>query len=171
MNHETLTNEEAIKKLKDMVDEIKVCMFATVQEDYSLFSRPMQSVQVDEGGNIWFFTNEYSGKVDDISKENTVYLMYSHPGQNSYLHIKGKASVVNDKEKIKELWSPIVKAWFPKGIDDPALSLLRIETNEASYWDGASNKFVVFFNILKAIVKGEKHDQGEFGEIRDINRS
>lgn len=165
MAYEHLENKEALKKLTDLAEEIKVCMFATVHEDYAVFSRPMQTIKVDEEGNIWFFTNEYSGKVEDISKDNTVYLMYSHPGQNSYMHVKGKASVITDKEKIKELWSPIVKAWFPKGIDDPALSLLKVDTAEASYWDGSSNKFIVFFNIIKAIAKGEKHNEGEVGEL------
>lgn len=166
MKHEHLENEEGLKKLKDMVDEIKVCMFATVHADYSLYSRPMQTIQVDDKGNIWFFTDEYSEKVEDISKDNTVYLMYSHPGKNSYLHVRGDASVVTDKEKIKELWTPMVKAWFPKGIDDPRLSLLKVHSGEASYWDGTSNKFVVFFNILKAIVKGERPDEGEVGDIK-----
>jgi general stress protein 26 len=166
MQEQHLENQEALKKLNKLVDEVKICMFATVNEDYTVYSRPMQTIQVDAEGNIWFFTNEYSGKVDDISKDNTVYLMYSHPGQSTYLHIKGQCSVVNDKQKIEELWSPMVKAWFPKGVDDPALSLLKVNTSEASYWDNSSSKFVVFFNIIKAIAKGEKHDDGEFGHLK-----
>lgn len=165
MEQNLLRSEEAIAKLTKLVEEVRVCMFATVQEDYTVASRPMQTIKVDEQGNIWFFTNEYSEKVDEISKDNTVYLMYSHPGNNTYLHLKGTCSVVNDKNKIEEMWSPIVKAWFPKGVDDPALSLLKVDTLEASYWDGAASKFVVFFNIVKAIATGEKHNQGEFGKL------
>lgn len=148
-----------------MVEEVKICMFATIAHDYSLYSRPMQTIQVDEQGNIWFFTNEFSGKVDDVSQDDTVYLMYSHPGKNTYLHVKGKCTIINDKEKIKELWSPVVKAWFPKGIDDPALALLQVDTSEASYWDGSSSKFVVFYNIVKAIARGENPNDGEFGKL------
>src|SRR3954447_23935140 len=154
MVQQHLENQEAIKKLTDLVEEVKVCMFATIQEDDSLYSRPMQTVQIDENGSLWFFTNEYSAKVDDVSKDNTVYLMYSHPGQNTYVHIKGKGSIIRDKGKIEELWSPVVKAWFPKGIDDPALALLKVDTSEASYWDGTSSKFVEFFKLVKAIAKG-----------------
>jgi general stress protein 26 len=139
MLQQHLENKEALKKLTALVEEVKVCMFATVHENYSVFSRPMQSINIDDEGSIWFFTNEYSGKVDDISKDNTVYLMYAHPGHNTYLHVKGKCSVVNDKDKIKKLWSPVVKAWFPKGEDDPALSLLKVEVTEASFWDGAAS--------------------------------
>lgn len=160
-----LKSGEAIDKLTKLVDEVKVCMFATVQEDYTVTSRPMQTIKVDSEGNIWFFTNEFSEKVEEISKDNTVYLMYSHPGNNTYVHLKGICSVVTDKEKIQEMWSPIVKAWFPEGVDDPALSLLKVDTLEASYWDGSASKFVVFFNIVKAIATGEKHQQGEFGKL------
>lgn len=165
MENNYLKSEEAVEKLSKLVNEVKVCMFATVQEDYTVTSRPMQTIKIDEQGNIWFFTNEFSEKVEEISKDNTVYLMYSHPGNTTYVHVKGICSVITDKDKIKELWSPIVKAWFPEGVDDPALSLLKVDTLEASYWDGSASKFVVFFNIVKAIVKGEKHEQGEFGKL------
>ncbi len=165
MTKHHLENTEAIKKLAELAEEVKVCMLATVQEDGTILSRPMQTIEVDDEGTIWFFTNEFSNKAADISKENTVYLIYSHPGKNTYLHVKGTASVVDDSEKIKQLWSPAVKAWFPKGIDDPALSLLKVTTDEASYWDGSSSKFVVFFEMLKAVAKGKQYDKGEFGEL------
>ncbi len=165
MVQQHLEKDEAVTKLTELVEEVKVCMFATIAEDYSLYSRPMQTIQIDEHGNLWFFTNEYSGKVDDVLKDTTVYLMYSHPGKNTYVHVKGECSIIDDKEKMKELWSPVVKAWFPKGLEDPALALLKVETSEASYWDSSSSKFVVFYNIVKAIAKGEKPKDGEFGKL------
>lgn len=164
MIQQDLEKQEALKKLTELVKEVKICMFATIGQDHALYSRPMQTIDVDEHGNLWFFTNEYSGKVDDVTKNYTVYLLYSHPGQNTYLHVKGECTVINDKEKIKELWSPVVKAWFPKGVEDPALALLKVETSEASYWDGSS-KFVVFYNMVKAIAKGETPNDGEFGNL------
>lgn len=165
MVQQHLEKKEALNKLTELVEEVKICMFATIAEDYTLHSRPMQTIKVDEQGNLWFFTNEYSGKVDDVSKDTTVYLIYSHPGKNTYVHVKGKCEIVNDKEKIKELWSPVVKAWFPQGLEDPALALLKVDATEASYWDGSSSKFVVFYNIVKAIAKGETPDEGEFGKL------
>lgn len=161
-----LEKQQALQKLTELVDEVKICMFTTIHEDYSVSSRPMQTMKVDEDGNLWFFTNEYSGKVDDVSKDNTVYLIFSHPGENKYLHVKGECTIVNDKDKMKELWSPAVKAWFPKGIEDPALALLKVEADEASYWDSPSSKLVVFYKMIKAIAKGETPDEGEFGTLK-----
>lgn len=166
MEQQHLEKQEALKKLTELVDEVKICMFATIHEDYTLSSRPMQTIKADDNGSLWFFTNEYSGKVDDVSKDNAVYLMYSHPGKNTYLHVKGKCSITNDKDKMEELWSPVVKAWFPKGLEDPALALLKVDTDEASYWDGSSSKLVVFYKMIKAIAKGETPDEGEFGTLK-----
>lgn len=165
MEKQHFEKKEALKKLTELVEDVKICMFTTIHEDYSLTSRPMQSIDIDTDGNLWFFTNEYSGKVDDVSKDNNVYLMYSHPGKNTYIHIKGKCEIITDKEKMKELWSPVVKAWFPKGLEDPALALLKVNTSEASYWDSSSNKLVVFYKMLTAIAKGETPDEGEFGKL------
>lgn len=166
MEEQHLKNREAIDKLISLAEEVKVCMFATVHDDYAVQSRPMQTIKVDEEGNVWFFTNEYSEKADDISKNNTVYLMYSHPGKNTYLHVKGEAAIVNDRKKMEELYSPMIKGWFPDGLEDPALALLKVETSQASYWDGSSNKLVVFYNIVKAIAKGEVADEGEYGKLQ-----
>jgi general stress protein 26 len=160
-----LDNQEALEKLKTLAESIRICMFATVDENSDIFSRPMSTVKIDEEGNIWFVSNEYSEKVQDISKENQVYLFYSHPGINSYLQVKGNCSIVDDKNKIRELWTPAMKAWFPDGVDDPKICLLRVYPTEASYWDGPSSKLVVLFKMLKAAALGEKAQLGNTGSL------
>lgn len=157
--------QKALQKLKELIDEVKVCMFATIDNEYQITSRPMQVIQVEDEGTIWFFTNEFSGKVEDISRENTVYLMFSHPGKNSYLHVKGTCSVLEDRQKIDELWSPVLKAWFPEGKDDPKLCLLKVEAQDASYWDSNASKLVVFANMVKSIVSDKQYDEGKAGSL------
>jgi general stress protein 26 len=158
--------QEAIKKLKEMVEEVRICMFATIDNEYKLSSRPMASLQVDEEGNIWFFTNEYSGKVNDVSRDNTVYLLYAHPGKNTYVHVKGTCTVLEDRNKVEELWNPAMKVWFPEGKDDPKLCMLKVDSEEASYWDSSSNKLVVFARMLKTLVTGDQPSMGETGELK-----
>lgn len=165
MKQQHLEDREALKKLNELLSEVKVCMFATVKDDYTVHSRPMQTIQADADGTLWFFTNEFSGKVKEISKDNTVYLMYADPSKNTYVHLKGKCEIVDDKEKMKELWSPMVKAWFPKGLEDPALALLSVQTEEASYWDGPSSKLVVLYEMVKSIATGDTPDTGESGKL------
>jgi general stress protein 26 len=72
---------------------------------------------------------------------------------------------VIDKEKMKQLWTPAVKAWFPDGIDDPHLCLLRVDTKQAWYWDNSTSKMIIFFNMLTAIIRGKQYEEGESGEL------
>jgi general stress protein 26 len=155
-----------IAKLKDIIEPIKICMFTTIDNEQKINSRPMTTIKIAEDGDIWFFTNDYSVTIQEVSKDNTVDLIYSHPGLNSYAHIKGSSSVVLRKEKIRELWDPMLKAWFPLGIHDPKLCLIKVSLKEASYWNASSNKMVNFFNILKAIATKEVYHDGEHGKIK-----
>lgn len=161
----TLQSTEAIDKFKKLVEDVNVCMFTTVDDNSQVFSRPMSTVQVDDEGNAWFFTNEFSEKIHEVSKDNTVNLIYSHPGKNVYVTVKGTCTIILDKKKITDLWTSLLKAWFPGGMDDPKLCLIKVVTEEAHYWNSSSSKMIVYFKMLKAIANREQYKQGESGKL------
>ncbi len=152
---------EAQEKLKGKLKDIKIAMLTTEEPDGDLRSRPMSTSEMDEDGCLWFFTNEFSPKVNEINQEHKVNLSYANPDDNTYVSVSGQAVLSTDKSKIKELWNPILKAWFPEGLDDPKLALLKITPRQAEYWDSTSSKVIQFYNIAKAIVTGERHNSGE----------
>src|SRR5208337_4347672 len=55
-------------------------------------------------------------------------------GNYCYVSFTGHASVVQDREKMQDLWCPAYRAWFPRGLDDPELALLRVDVERAEYW-------------------------------------
>jgi len=79
--------------------------------------------------------------------------------------IHGTAILLNNKTKMKELWSTIMKAWFPLGLDDPNITLIKVTPNEVNYWDSNLIKILVLFNIFKVIVTEEQYKEGEHGKI------
>ena len=115
----------------------------------------------DETAEVWFFTYDDSPKTDEIEGDQHVNLSFASPEKEVFVSISGKAKVVHDKEKAKELWNPFVKAWFPDGLDDPKLALLRISIEQAEYWDSPSNRMVQLAGIARAIVTGGAYDTGE----------
>jgi general stress protein 26 len=161
-----LQNEEAAKKFKKLVKEINVCMFITNSKDEKDHTRPMATIEVEDNGTLWFFTDIRSIKVEEVSMENSVHLVYAHPGKESYLDIWGKARVITDKEKIKEKWSVMVKAWFPNGVDDPNLALLKVDPQSSYYWDAETGKMVAFLKIATSIVTGTKLADGAQGQLK-----
>jgi general stress protein 26 len=156
---------ESLKYFQDKINEVKTAMLTTYSEEKGFNSRPMGTADVDDEGNIWFFTNEYSPKVSEISVENTVSLTYSDIENHTYLSIVAEAALVNDKAKMKELWNPFVQAFFPEGLDDPELTLLKITPTDAEYWDSNSSSMVVLFNMLKATFAGKQYNEGRSGKI------
>ncbi len=156
--------EESIEKLKELVEDIDFCMLTTINGG-QLRSRPMSTQEFSEDGDLWFFTSDRTHKVDEIEKDNRVNVAYSKPEDNVYISVSGRAQLVKDKEKIEELWNPILKAWFPKGLDDPTLSLLKISVEEAEYWDSPSSTIVQLVGFVKALVTGKSADGGEHKKI------
>ena len=60
-----------------------------------------------------------------------------------YITLRGKASVSQERSKIKELWNAMYKAWFPKGKDDPEIAVLRVDISDGDYCEASSSKIVL----------------------------
>lgn len=152
---------EDLQKLAEALKDIKFTMFTTVGEDGNLFSRPMATQKINEqnfDGKLWFFTDINSPKVFNIANDQHVNLAYASPDDQLYVSVCGTASIVTDKEKMKELWTPPMKAWFPEGIDDPNISLICVTVDTAELWDSPSSKVVQLAGMAKALATGKPYD-------------
>jgi general stress protein 26 len=161
-----LQNEQALDKLRKLVKDIDICMFITnTRPDAETHTRPMATVDVEADGTLWFYTDIRSIKVDEVATDHDVHLVYSHPGKDSYLDIWGTASVVTDREKIKEKWTPMVKAYFSDGADDPKIALLKVLPQDCYYWDNETGKMVYFLKAAASVVTGKRLAEGAEGKL------
>lgn len=153
-----LQHEEALKKFKKLVGEINVCMFITNNSngEGTDHTRPMYTIEVEDNGMLWFFTDIRSIKVEEVAKEKKVHLVYAHPGKESFLDVWGQATISNDRQQIKDKWSPMIKAWFPGGIDDPNIALLKVQPAQVYYWDAEAGRMISFLKIIAGAVTGNK---------------
>lgn len=156
--NEPTTRQEQIEKLRALVKDIDFCMLTTAEQDGTLRSRPMSTQQAELDGDLWFFTAANSAKVEEVQRDQHVNVSYSDPAKNCYVSVSGTAQVMRDQAKINELWSPVLRAWFPKGPDDPNLALLKVTVNQAEYWDDTSSSMVQFFKMVKAAVTGKPYE-------------
>jgi general stress protein 26 len=151
------SRKDAIQKLGSLIKDIKFAMFTTVHEDGSLHSRPMATQQLEFDGDLWFFTNADSAKVEEARNQRHVNVSYALPDDQRYLSVSGTAEMVRDRAKMEELWNPIYKAWFPKGLEDPEIALLKVSVEGAEYWDTPSGRMVQLIGYVKAMVTGEPY--------------
>ncbi len=122
--------QESIEKLGDLIKGVQTAMLTTIDGGV-LRSRPMATQETEFDGDLWFFTSLQTHKTDEIEKDNRVNVSYAAPSDNIYVSVSGTAEIIKDKARMEELWNPILKAWFPKGLDDPNIVLLKVTAEQA----------------------------------------
>ena len=161
-----LTHSESINKLRELVEEINICLFCTnLKIDDGATCRPMGAQKVCDQGNIWFFSEINSDKNREIKQDKHVKLFFSHPGKSSYLVVNGEAEIIIDKNKTDELWTPFAKIWFKEGKDDPNISIIKVKPTTAYYWAIDGNKMINFLNMIASVATGTNLVNGKQGEL------
>lgn len=163
----THRNHEGAEKLYALIDDIRICMMTTSDERGRLYSRPMYALEPDASGHILFFTNLSSPKMGEVQQDSQVNLAFSHPGKQHYVSVSGHAQIVRDRQSILEKWSEPMRAWFPKGSDDPELTLIRVHPETGEYWDSPSGAAIFLYGYAKAVLTGERPTR--LGETAKVN--
>ncbi len=161
---QNLGGSEAVKQIKDLVDKSGICFFCTTVSKASMGTRPMAAQQVDEQGNLWFLSAKESEKNKEIAADPSVMLHFM--GSNAdFLYLEGKASISYDKAKIKELWNPLVKTWFTEGVDDPRISIIKVEPTQGYYWTTQHGNVVSTIKIAFGALVGKTFDDSKEGKL------
>ena len=157
--------------LWDLIKDIKFGMLTHRHRDGSLQGHPLttQNRSIDEGALLYFFVSEKSGIPGRLREDGSVNVAYADPGADAYISVAGKAQFSNDAATKERLWSPMAKAWFPGGMNDPDVALLEVRITHAEYWNVKDSKVTQLFKMAKAAATGEtpKH----MGEHKEINLS
>jgi general stress protein 26 len=165
-NYRDLGGPEGIAKLKEMVNGAKSCFFVTnIKTGIPANVRPMAVQNVDDEGNLWFLSAKDSHKNEDLTKDPMVHLLFQGSAHSDFLNIYGIATVNDDREKIKELWDPLLKVWFTEGEDDPRITVIKVEPTEVYYWDNKHGNAIAFVKQLAGAAIGKTFDDSIEGKI------
>ena len=165
-NRETLKGPDAILKIKELAQN-RTCFFSTdLKAGRAASTRPMSVQQVDEEGNLWFLSAADSHKNAEISKDKHVQLLFQGSAHSEFMTLYGSTTISKNKEKIKELWEPIVKTWFTEGVDDPRITVIKFNPLEGYYWDTKHGKAVAFLKMLAGAISGKTLDDSIQGDLK-----
>ena len=128
--------DDSLEKLGKLISGMDIAMLTTRVGDGRLLSRPLRVQEFDDEGALWFITDRNSHKAEEIRLQPQVNASLASAERNTYISIAGRAAVVFDKARLSRLWSPAMAVFYPKGVDDPDLCLLRVQVESAEYWDG-----------------------------------
>jgi general stress protein 26 len=123
-------------------------------------------------------TNIETFKIDELRHDPNVNLGYYNPKTREWVSVSGRASILQDRAKIRELHQPDWRAWFEDeggerdgGPDDPRLALILVHAQVVHYMKAKHSRPRALFEYVKGVVTGSDPDIGreehlEAGELR-----
>ncbi len=158
---------EAVKKLRSLTHDTPTCMFGSGMQLIPFHVCPMQVQEVDDHGNLWFFSGADSTHNRQLAEDSRAHLIFSNHSKVEYVTVFGEVTISTDPARVKRLWSKMVEAWFPGGPTDPNVTLLCVRPIFAHYWDTENGMLVTMAKILTAAVAGGEPDIGSIqGEMK-----
>ena len=144
------------QKLIDLMNDLPIAMLTTTGPDGSLRSVPMARQEVDPSAELWFITARDTRHVEDIAARPHVALTFS--SSSSWVSIEGRAEIVDDTAKLRDLWTTFAEAWLPGGPEDPNAVLLRVDVTGGEYWDTPGGRVSSLLSLVKTKLTGDTYD-------------
>lgn len=154
-----MIKQEEIETLRGLIKDVDVAMLTTVTEE-GLVSRPMKTQEIEFDGDLWFFTKKETNKYKEILHDQDVNVTYAG---KSYVSVRGRAEIVEDLDKKKELWSTAYEKIMQTSNDDPNVILIKVKAEAAEYWETG--------NLTKQIAFLYKRMTGQSSKSTDINET
>jgi general stress protein 26 len=164
--------DEKLQRLYELIEDIETAMFTTRRGDGRLVSRPMATQKRAAGADLWFVTMRASEKLVEVGADPQVNLAYFKDRTKEWVSVSGLARIVDDREKVRELYQPDWRAWFgdeggeKDGTpDDPRMVLIGVDVEMAMFLQVNKPQPIVLFEVVKGMITGEKPDVGEVERI------
>ena len=159
------SKREGIKKINELIKDIKIAMLMSEGAEGEYHSRPMMTQQAEFDGDIWFFSGSTDPKVREIKNKPNVNVVYVQGGK--YVSIAGKAEIVTDVKKKKELWNETLRVWFDGGPESDDVALIHVIGKSAQYWDTPDGPIGYLADMVKVLITGNKEEgAGESDKVK-----
>jgi len=161
-----LSSIEAVKKIKDLADQAKICFFCTESSTgHTKGARPMSVLDVDDEGTLWFVSPKESDKNGEIMSNSSVRLYFHGSAHSDLMYLIGDAYIHEDRSKIRDIWNPFLKTWFNEGQDDPRITIIKVLPSEGYYWDSKHGNFVATIKMIAGSIVGKTIDDSVEGNL------
>jgi general stress protein 26 len=143
------------RKLVDLLEDVPIGMLTTFGPEGPR-SVPMARQEVEPSAELWFITVKDAAHTRAVAADPRVSLTFT--ARDAWVAVYGTAAVVDDREKLGELWNTFAEAWLPGGPDDPDATLLRVDVEHGEYWDSPGGKVASLLSFAKTKLTGDTYD-------------
>jgi general stress protein 26 len=147
-------------QLFDQLEDVRAGMLGIQGSDQHM--QPMSQFVDREAEMLRFITARDTDLVTAIGVGATAHFTITSTSQDFHACMSGPITQSQNREKLKELWGPMVGAWFEGGPEDPQVVLLEMPLQQAAIWASTNNSLRFGYEMIKASVSDEaKPDVGE----------
>jgi len=156
-----MTNDNTrrdVERTWDLMKKIGFAMLVT-RDGEKLRARPMAAYLDRDSNAIYFLTDARRHKDEEIARSPEVNLSFADAGDQKYVSLSGRASISNDRAKIRELFSTPAKAWWDSA-EDPNIRVLKVIPDDAEFWDSPGT-VISYVKMVAAAVSNTRPNVGE----------
>jgi general stress protein 26 len=149
-----------IDRVWTLISSIPVAMVVTHEgQGQHMRARPMAVRPARDEGAIYFLTDVDAPKADEIRQNQSICLALADNRSQKYVSITGRTEIIDDRNRVEEIWSIYDNAFWPDK-SDPRIRILRVTPESAEFWEGAG-MVVTAVKLAAAIATGERMNLGE----------
>jgi general stress protein 26 len=147
------------RKLWTEIEDTRFGMLASIERIHDHF-QPMTAFSEPESGRIWFYT--HSGSDIAVAAEGGAEAMFVFVSRDRELQasIRGELRTTVDQLHRDKYWNSTVAAWFAKGKDDPRLTMLCLDCQDAMVWISEVGGVKFGLEIARANLTGTEPNVG-----------
>ncbi|QRV79666.1 pyridoxamine 5'-phosphate oxidase family protein [Ceratobasidium sp. AG-Ba] len=173
-----LTPQEKLDGLMAIVSKANIAILTTMGTNGQLHSRTMAPASTEKL-HFAFLADNSSYKTTEIEKNSSVNVSFYDPSSRHWASIAGTAKLSQDRQKIKDLWNPLTRAWFGdlgdgvhKGdSDDPRVIAIEVVPTYIRYWYTTRSKVGTMVDVAVSAATGSVAAPGETREINENEAS
>lgn len=140
-----MLNHSDLQFLQHKIQDLRSALFYSQNSSLLKISTTIVSIlKVDDLGQVWFFVPRPSQALHEFDREFPARLQFFRKGRRFFLHITGKAFIVNDTEEINSLVYDDIRE---KATDH--LVLIRVKMLKADYFESMPENHAGWWQDLR----------------------
>lgn len=147
MFNDPMDPAEVEQRLWDDIERRQVGMLIRAG-DAPQHAQPMTAFLEREPHRLWFFAGAHSELAADADGGQEALFIWQQPELQAC--IGGRLSIRRDAERMRRYWNAVVAAWRPKGRDDPDLTMLCMDCEDALVWVSTAGPIRRVWEIAKS---------------------
>ena len=159
------TPAELAERAWQLAESIRTALLVT-RNGATVKARPMSATVRAEDHAIYFLTSAGADTVQHLAASSDCTLAFADTGGNKYVTFNGDATVSNDRDLIRDLWTAFAKAWWDSA-EDPDIRAITFRPAQAELWD-SPGKLVASAIMLSAAITGSKPAVGDHAKLRRV---